>query len=433
MKTWILFLFALFLLQACGEAPSSSGDANPAPMVTQHSRNLLVVQISYNDIELTDTEPSVWSHLIFGNQEGQLNHYYAEISQNQFSFLPVNETNGNFNDGVMSVHLYKNHPNPGNNFTLLHPDFKEALTQLDRDIDFSQFDTNSNGAISSQELLIVFIVAGNEEAYGPSSLPGVFAHQYSISNANNIPRLDGVTLMSNSGGGNYAVFGERHANNKRNATIGIIAHELGHAAFGLPDLYDTTPSDEPDSAGIGYFGLMSAGMWGADGFAKAEGSSPVHMCAWSKIHNGWIKPELISDTLASHINLTQTDSDGYNVVKIPISSHEYYLLENRNKSGYDRGLYSLDGIFKGGLALWKIDENIINSKLFGNKVNADKNNKGVDLIEASHASLDFSVYEHGHEKNLFYQSNISIYSDDFISIESISPRSEVMSAIIRSK
>ncbi len=433
MKTWILFLFALFLLQACGEAPSSSGDANPAPMVTQHSRNLLVVQISYNDIELTDTDPSVWSHLIFGNQKGELNHYYAEISQNQFSFLPANETNGNFNDGVMSVHLYKNHPNPGNNFTLLHPDFKEALTQVDKDIDFSQFDTDSNGAISSQELLIVFIVAGNEEAYGPSSLPGVFAHQYSISNTNNIPKLDGVTLMSNSGGGNYAVFGERHANNKRNATIGIIAHELGHAAFRLPDLYDTTPSDEPDSAGIGYFGLMSAGMWGTSGFGEAEGSSPVHMCAWSKIQNGWIIPEVYSGTTLSQANLTQSYSDNFNIIKIPINEKQYYLLENRNRSGYDRGLYSLDGVFRGGLALWKIDENIINSKLFSNTVNADKNNKGVDLIEATHESLDTSVYEHGHEKNLFYLGNRNNYSDSFIDIESISSHGEVMSAFIKEK
>ena len=432
MKTWIIFLFILLLLQGCGDSPSS-GTSNPAPIITQHSRNLLVVELSYNDIEFTDSDPSVWSHLIFGTQEGELNHYYAEISQNQFSFLPVNETNGIANDGVMSIKLNKNHPNPGNNFTLLHPDFKEALTQLDKDIDFSQYDINSNATLSSKELLIVFIVAGNEEAYGPSSLPGVFAHQYSINNSNNIPKLDGVRLMSNSGGGNYAVFGERHNDNKRNATIGIIAHELGHAAFGLPDLYDTTPSAKPDSAGIGYFGLMSSGMWGIDGFGEPEGSSPTHMCAWSKIKNGWIKPAIVSSKTALHVNLTQSASDNYNVIKIPINEKQYYLLENRNKSGYDRGLYSLDGVFRGGLALWKIDENIINSNMLSNSVNADKSKKGVDLIEATHETLDISAYEHGHEKNLFYLGNKNSYSDSFILIESISSRSEVMSATIKDK
>jgi M6 family metalloprotease-like protein len=432
MKIWITFLLTLLFLQGCGEAPSSS-TANPAPIITQLSRDLLVVQLSYNDIEFTDSDPSIWSHLIFGNKEGQLNHFYAEISQNQFSFLPVSETNGDFNDGIMSIKLNKNHPNPGNNFTLLHPDFKDALTQLDKDIDFSQYDINSNGAISSEELLIIFIVAGNEEAYGPDSLPGVFAHQYNISNTNNIPKLDGVSLMSNSGKGNYAVFGERHNHNRRNATIGIIAHELGHAAFGLPDLYDTSPSDEPDSAGIGYFGLMGSGMWAANTFGEPEGSSPTHMCAWSKIKNGWVSPEVFNDTTPSHINLTETYSDNFNVIKIPINDRQYYLLENRNKSGYDRGLYSVDGVFKGGLALWKIDENIINSKMLSNSVNSDKNSKGIDLIEATHESLDISAFEHGHEKNLFYLGNRNNYSDSFIVIESISSRGEVMSATIKDK
>ena len=293
-------------------------------------------------------------------------------------------------------------------------------------IDFSQYDKNADHKLSSKELLIIFIVAGNEEAYAPSSLPGVFAHQYCVSDSNTA-YLDDVSLISCSGDGNYAVFGERHNNNKRDATIGIIAHELGHAAFGLPDLYDTTPAVEPDSAGIGYFGLMSAGMWGTkEVFQSKEGSSPVHMCAWSKIQNGWFKPEVIDKNSLLHVSLYENSSSSYNIIKIPINTDEYFLLENRNNSGYDRGLKAVDGIFKGGMALWKINESVINSNLSNNTVNSDKNNKGVALIEATHASLDKSAYEHGHEKNLFYYGNKESYSENLIKINDISSHGEIM-------
>jgi len=431
MKIFLLILLALFLLNGCGETSSSSENSPaPAPVAPQLSRSLLVVELNYNDIEFTDSDPSVWADKIFGMSEGQLNHYYMQISKKQFRFLPVKESNGVTDDGVMSVKLNKNHPNPGNNFYLLHPDFKEALIKLDDEIDFAQFDRDRNGYISSKELLIVFIVAGNEEAYGPSQLPGVFAHQFCIKN-DDVPYLDSVSLMACSAKGNYAVFGERHDNNKRNATIGIIAHELGHAAFSLPDLYDTTPSAEPDSAGIGYFGLMSAGMWGTkEPFQAKEGSSPAHMCAWSKIQNGWVTPEVINPGNLLHVRVNESSAESYNVIKIPINSSEYLLLENRNNSGYDRGLKAIGGIFNGGLAVWKIDENVINSHMATNTVNAEKESKGVALIEATHPVLDKSSYEHGHEKNLFYYENRSSYSEDSVIIRDISSRGESMSAVI---
>ncbi len=430
MKNFAILLITFLLFLGCGESQQSKSPT-PAPPIVQKSRPLLVVELNYNDIEFTHKDPSVWADKIFGEQEGELNSYYLQNSQNNFKFLRAKESNGIVNDGLMSVKLDKNHPNPGNNFTLLHPDFIQALSQVDSEIDFSIYDTDKNGKISSKELLIVFIVAGNEEAYGPSTLPGVFAHQYCLS-APNTAYLDGVALMACSGGGNYAVFGERHKNNTRDATIGIIAHELGHAAFGLPDLYDTTPSDEPDSAGIGYFGLMSAGMWGTEApFASNEGSSPVHMSAWSKIQNGWVEPKTVTPDSSLHVSLYENSSSSYNIIKIPINDNEYFLLENRNNSGYDRGLKAIDGIFKGGMALWKINDNVISSNRFLNHVNADKNNKGVELIEATHARLDNSAYEHGHEKNLFYYGNKNSYSTTAIEIDDISARSEIMTLNIR--
>jgi M6 family metalloprotease-like protein len=51
--------------------------------------------------------------------------------------------------------------------------------------------------------------------------------------------------------------------------IGVISHELAHA-FGLPDLYDTDPSDGKH-AGAGNWDLMSTGSFGCDWGPKGPG------------------------------------------------------------------------------------------------------------------------------------------------------------------
>ncbi len=411
---------------------SSAASSSQAPTLTQSTRNMLVIRINYADITLK-SDATLWSEKIFGTGEGTLNHFYAQNSLGQFTFKSVKENEGIPDDGIVTVTLNSNHPDPGNNFSDLHPDFKTALQQADAYVDFAAFDSNANGAISSDELLIVFIVAGAEDAYGPCSFPGVFAHQYCTNSANSAT-ADGVTLTKCSSGGNYAVFGERHCNQDdtcHDATIGIIAHELGHAAFDLPDLYDTTPASAPDSAGIGYFGLMGAGMWGTkEPFGAFEGSSPAHFCAWSKIENGWVRPEVVSKTAALHVTLHESASADYNIYKLPINANEYYLLENRNNNGYDQGLAVIEGVFKGGMALWHINDSVIATGRFFNMVNADKNNKGVALIEANHAVLDSSVSARGDEKNLFYATNRDHFHEGNVSIDAISRRGSIMDATL---
>ena len=66
-------------------------------------------------------------------------------------------------------------------------------------------------------------------------------------------------------------------------TVGIMAHEFGHA-FGLPDLYDLS-FDNPasDSAGIGRWGLMGNGTLG---WKDTDG--PTGFSAWSLEQLGWI-------------------------------------------------------------------------------------------------------------------------------------------------
>ena len=149
----------------------------------------------------------------------------------------------------------------------------------------------------------------------------------------------------------------------------MFAHEFGHA-FGLPDLYDTDP-DNGDSEGIGNWCLMAGGSWGGDGLSPEK---PVHMSAWAKEFLGWVNPT----NVAAELNPASLKSaeDNADVLKVPISASQWYLVENRQKKLFDTKLPA------GGLLVWKINQAVVTSGLASNSVNADENNKGVDLEEA---------------------------------------------------
>jgi M6 family metalloprotease-like protein len=378
---------------------------------------MIGILLSYNNQTIVSSQ-TLWSDKLFGKSEHQLNHYYMQVSKNSFEFTKAIESSGIINDGIATITLNKNHPS-SSDLSSIYPDLKDALIALDTSVDFSLYDSDANGHITPDELILTFIIAGYEDAYeGRHVYNGIWAHQYCMLSMSNTPILDGVSIMACQNGGNFALFGERHdKQDSHDATIGIIAHELGHSAFSLPDLYNTIDSD---SGGIGYFGLMGLGTWATQNDFEYAGNTPTHFSAWSKIYNGWVNPK----EQTGYITLSESASLDYDILKIPINSWSYYLLENRNNSGYDKGLFSLSGNFNGGIALWKIDESKLTPQNFeNNSVNADTNNKGVDLVEASSSSID-AFGSNGDEDALYYTPHVSSFTT---LVQNISQRGSIMS------
>jgi len=377
----------------------------PSNLVEQ--RPMLVIRLAFSDQTFVSSE-NVWQSILFGKQANQLNHYYQEVSHQQFEFLPVADS-GNVINGITTVTFTTAHPDPdinAYNFTdQLHPTLKDAISIVSGDgFDFSLYDTNSDGAITPDELIITFIMAGEEDAYsGGSSLNGIWAHQW-CTESTYTPTVNGVSVMGCDTSGNYAIFGERHhdsSSQSHDATVGIIAHELGHSAFSLPDLYDTNSY----YGGISYYGLMSNGSWGQVGTSGYAGDTPTHFCAWSKIDTGWYSATAIPNDIYTDHLLYATGSADYNIIKTPVSGvdNEYFLIENRGTSGYDAGLKYLSSAYQGGLAIWHIDSGTISANLSNNTVNANATHKGVDLEEANTPSIDDS--EGDPTKNLYYSGN----------------------------
>ncbi|WP_428244303.1 M6 family metalloprotease domain-containing protein [Gynuella sp.] len=265
---------------------------------------LMMVMVDFSN-QAFSTAQSDWQQTMFG-EEGSVSSYYQWTSNNRFSFIDA---------GSRHVSLGMNHPDSGSDFAAAKTLIKTALAALSSSVDFSLYDSNSDGRVSAQELALVFVVAGYENAYGGASAPrpNIWAHQ-SYAGVTS----DGVTL------GSYVVVGELHGNHS--ATIGIIAHELGHLVFNLPDLYDRDGS----SQGIGSWGLMGAGVWNT---AHGKlGDSPARMLAWSREQTGF-GDEVSADDADKNILLQPGQ-----YVKIRLSSYEALYLEQRDDSSFDAGL-----------------------------------------------------------------------------------------------
>lgn len=112
--------------------------------------------------------------------------------------------------------------------------------------------------------------------------------------------------------------------------IGTICHEFSHC-LGLMDMYDVSYSGY---YGMGKWTLMDSGSYNGDGFV------PSGYTSYDKYCIGWIEPtELTTATTVSGMRaLADTDADDVYMIKNAAHPDEYYLLENRQKTGWDAEL-----------------------------------------------------------------------------------------------
>jgi len=189
---------------------------------------------------------------------------------------------------------------------------------------------------------------------------------------------------------------------------GTLAHEVGHI-LGLPDLYNTYNF----YPAIGYWGIMdSGGRIGMDTpWGYAYGLVPTSPCAWSKEYMGWLDPVVVmSDLPEAGVKASSMRGPGERLYRIPVTSDEYFLIENRlDDIGGDltiaidqeRGVvlgpvdpndivppyeinHEYDFLLPGpGLLVYHIDDTrVIPGLMPYDTVNYDRHRKGVAIEEA---------------------------------------------------
>ena len=190
----------------------------------------------------------------------------------------------------------------------------EACRKVDGLVDFSNYDWDDDGEVDQ----VMIIYAGRGQADG-GDRNTIWPHEWTLeeSDYGGTLELDGVTINT------YAVANERGAT--RIAGIGTICHEFSHC-LGLADMYDT--------AGKGHYGmdvwsLMDYGSYSGNGFCPSGFSS------FDKYSCGWVTPvELTKDAIIKGMEPLE-DAPIVYLVRNDAYEDEYFLLENRQRKGWD--------------------------------------------------------------------------------------------------
>ncbi len=259
----------------------------------------------------------------------------------------------------------------------------QILDQVDDgSIDWGAFDNDGPDGIPDSgdddgyvDVLAVFQPSFGAECGGPGTADRVWSHKWSLTAAyfsippGQRPAQATFETSSVSASGqpiridDYTIQPVISCDESSINEIGVLAHELGHG-FGLPDLYCTTTGCT--SGGIGRWGLMGSGSWGCGSFNPAR---PCHLSAWSKSVLGWVDVGTLGgDTDHPDVRLDPVQSSG-DVLRIDAAdgSDEYFLLENRQRIGFDEELPGT------GMLIWHVDPDYVLARWPSNSVNPEPN------------------------------------------------------------
>ena len=214
---------------------------------------------------------------------------------------------------------------------------RDAAVAADPTVNFQPYDNDGNGYVDA---FIVVHAGAGAEVTGSSG--DIWSHKATMSSVYNTD--------------NTKIYG--YLTIPEDAKIGVCAHELGHLLFGFPDLYDTDYTSE----GIGNWCLMSGGSW------NGGGDVPAHASAWCKANQGWASVTNVTTNGSVTIPDVKASHNVLRLSKDATAGQEYFLVENRQKTGFDADLPG------DGLLVWHIDES--------QSGNTDENHYEVGLLQA---------------------------------------------------
>ncbi len=359
------------------------------------TKKALVILVDFPDNAYSYAKYN-FDSLIYGTSAKSMRNYYQEAS---YGKLLIDQTSlvtdwqraaSTYSYYVGdSFGIYSNYPR--NSQGLVY----EACRLIDPFVNFAQFDENGDGVVDN--VFIVHAGPGAEETGDPRH---IWSHKWQLSdNSMGCPgpyqTQEGVRVD------HYSTEPEKFNSPASLITVGVFVHEFGHQ-IGLPDLYDIDYS----SNGMGVFCLMAAGSWARAAPSDPPGSSPVHPCAWAKYQLGWSTPVAIERRGLKEIKnaplpAAATDSTSYRMLEDPKGpdwkesgqgSGEYFLVENRYRAGFDRGLPG------NGLLILHIDDR--------KSDNRDDDHPIVGIMQADgHTSPTLSGSDRGSEADLWKSSS----------------------------
>ena len=224
--------------------------------------------------------------------------------------------------------------------------------------DYTQYDWNGDNKVEQ----VIFIAAGYSGNQDSKSYGYIWPNTSSF---NNIQMPGGVIISD------YTASAERWMDDS-SAGIGTICHEYSHS-LGLPDIYPTDGTSQAYSI-CDEWDLMDGGNFTNYGWC------PPNYTAQEKLYLNWLNPIELTEPTA--ITGMKPVSEGGDIYIIKHTDNEYYLLENRQWSGWDLGLPGK------GLLITHVDFNA--NVWTRNKVNNEDGHPRFDIVHAD--NLDYTQW-----------------------------------------
>lgn len=246
--------------------------------------------------------------------EGSIRDYFLEQSNGQFDLTfdvvgPVPLSNGYAHYGADDPATGED-GRPGEMVV-------EACRAIEDEVDFSRYDWDGDGEV--EQVFIIYAGRGQNNGGGSDT---VWPHEWSLSENDygQTLSIQGMTIDT------YACSAEMQRRGRIDG-IGTACHEFSHC-LGLPDMYDTAGSNY----GMGFWDLMAHGSYNGMGFC------PAGYTSYERMYAGWKQPiELSRNTTVSNMKALSEGGNSY-IIYNDGHRNEYYLLENRQLTGWDQGL-----------------------------------------------------------------------------------------------
>lgn len=247
------------------------------------------------------------------------------------------QSNGQFEldfDVVGPVTMSKNYGYYGNDGAYqkdekVYEMIKEACDGIQDQVNLKDYDWDGDGEADQ----VFFLYAGLGQASGGSHST-IWPHESEL-------RYWPCGVLSYSTGkiNTYACANELQPETQGSsryisAGIGTICHEFSHC-LGFADMYDTTGGG---GYGMSVFDVMDQGSYNGNGFV------PCNYTAFERIYAGWVEPIELIDPATVKDMKSVSDYGRPFIMYNYKNTNEYFLLENRQNTGWDKGLYGSNGL-----------------------------------------------------------------------------------------
>ncbi len=302
-----------------GRLPTAGPESIPQADVTTGNYVGLCLLVEFPDVAPTISRQEVDDfcnepgYTGFGNN-GSVRDYFHDNSHGRMTYTNV------VSEYYTAAHNRAYYTDPSISFgSRARELILEALDHLQaQGFNFGQLSSDSNGYIYA---LNVFYVGPRVNNWSE----GLWPHSWVLASPYDV-------------GGGKKFRDYQITNMGSELTLRTFCHENGHMICDFPDLYDYGG----ESAGVGHYCLMCYG---------GNNKNPVQVSAYLKNEAGWAtKATTITPGVTASLNAN--NNEFYLFSK---SNSEYFIIENRQKSGRDTFLPDA------GLAIWHVDEGASNN------------------------------------------------------------------------